>query len=80
MVENVCADGFSAQVLLSGLCERVICSPDWSDTAKATIAIKIAQAEKMMIDGGDEYLQLMTVCSHAAMAVTIARAENRMYQ
>lgn len=74
MVENVCADGFSAQFLLTGLCEKAIACPDINDVAKSTICIKIAEAEKMMIDGGDEYLQLMNVCSHAMTAGTESRA------
>jgi replication factor C subunit 2/4 len=74
MVDNICADGYSAQFLLTGLCDKAITCPALSDVAKSTICIKIAQAEKMMIDGGDEYLQLMNVCSHALTATTESRA------
>lgn len=65
-VEDVCADGFSAQTLLSAISLTVIASDELNELAKATLSIKIAEAEKMMIDGGDEYLQLMTVCSLAS--------------
>lgn len=34
-----------------------------SELSKAKIAIQMAEAEKKMIDGADEYLQLMTVCT-----------------
>ncbi len=71
-VENVMASGFSAQLLLSALLTRILLVPPekTSDTnvhldemSLALIAIRIAEAEKNMIDGADEYLQLMTVCS-----------------
>ena len=65
-VEDVCADGFSAQTLLSAISLTLIASDELNELAKATLSIKIAEAEKMMIDGGDEYLQLMTVCSLAS--------------
>ena len=40
----------------------VIESPDINDTQKADVCIKIAAAEKCLVDGSDEYLQLMDVC------------------
>jgi replication factor C subunit 2/4 len=80
MVENVCADGFSAQFLLTGLVDKAIACPNLSEVAKSTICIKIAEAEKMMIDGGDEYLQLMNVCSHALTAGAESRARAKAGQ
>ena len=76
-VENVIASGFSAQLLLSALLTRILLAPEKTTTTTAAenattnldelslalIAIRIAEAEKNMIDGADEYLQLMTVCS-----------------
>ena len=64
-VEDVCSDGYSAQILLSALSEKVVTTTDLNELAKANVSIRIAEAEKMMIDGGDDYLQLMTVCSLA---------------
>ncbi|CAB9506302.1 factor C small subunit [Seminavis robusta] len=72
-VDDICADGFSAQFLLDGLTDKVVSSDKINDMAKATIAIKIAEAEKMMIDGADEGLQLMNVCSHALTAVATSK-------
>lgn len=62
-VEDVCADGFSAQILLRALSQKVITSPDLNEMSRAILSIRIAEAEKMMIDGSDEFLQLMNVCS-----------------
>ena len=63
-VEDVCADGYSAQVILVALSKRVvITSTELNELSKANISIRIAEAEKNLVDGADEYLQLMTVCS-----------------
>ena len=73
-VENVIASGFSAQFLLSALLTRILRMPEnmnetdhantnLDELSLALIAIRIAEAEKNMMDGADEYLQLMTVCS-----------------
>lgn len=61
--EDVCADGYSAQVILVALSRRVIASNELNELSKANISIRIAEAEKNLVDGADEYLQLMTVCS-----------------
>jgi replication factor C subunit 2/4 len=62
-VNNICAAGYSAQSLLAVLLPNVVTSDTLSEVSKSKIAIRIAEAEKNMIDGADEYLQLMTVCS-----------------
>lgn len=63
-VDDVIASGFSAQLLLSALLQKILstdCALD--QLSQAEIAIRIAEAEKNMIEGADEYLQLMTVSS-----------------
>lgn len=72
-VEDVCADGFSAQVLLTALSQKVIVSNELDELSKASISIRIAEAEKLMIDGGDEFLQLMNVCSLALTSVMASK-------
>jgi replication factor C subunit 2/4 len=67
-VEDVVAAGYSAQVLLSALLPRITVDANLTERSKAEIAIRIAEAEKNMIEGADEYLQLMTVFS---LAVTV---------
>jgi replication factor C subunit 2/4 len=74
-VENVIASGFSAQLLLSALLTQILLVPEnendsdkhsntnLDELSLSLIAIRIAETEKNMIDGADEYLQLMTVCS-----------------
>lgn len=62
-VEEFCASGFSAQLLLGSLLPKLLEDPVLTEACKADISIRIAEAEKCMIDGADEYLQLTTVCS-----------------
>jgi replication factor C subunit 2/4 len=62
-VEEFCASGFSAQLLLSSLIRKLVEDPGLTEACKADIAIRMAEAEKNMIDGADEYLQLMALCS-----------------
>lgn len=74
-VEDVCLDGYSAQSLLSMLLPRVAASSILNEVSKAEIAIRIAEAEKNMIEGADEYLQLMTVCSLALTCFAQSKEE-----
>lgn len=73
-VENLRAEGFSAQLLLSSLIPKLMSDQDLNEMSKATLAIRIAEAEKNMIEGGDEHLQLLTVCSLAVSCFESSRA------
>lgn len=64
-VEEVCASGYSAQFLLSALLPKVMADETLTELGKAQLAIRMAEAEKNMIEGADELLQLLTVCSLA---------------
>ena len=65
-VEDVCASGYSAQSVCAALLQKFITSsPSLNELGRAKLAIRIAEAEHRMIDGADEYLQLMTVCGLA---------------
>jgi replication factor C subunit 2/4 len=72
-VEGVCADGYSALILLTALLPTVIESNILTEMCKADIAIRIAEAEKNMVEGADEYLQIMTVCSLIVTCFDISR-------
>ena len=74
-VEAVCAAGYSAQILLTALLPKVVMADDTmlNEMGKAEIAIRLAQAEKNMIEGADEYLQLMTVGSLAVTCFAKSR-------
>lgn len=64
-VDEFMADGYSAQVLLASLLEKVTADQTLNEVGKAEMAIRMAESEKNMIEGADEYLQLMDFCSLA---------------
>lgn len=72
-VEDICAEGYSAQTLLGCLLQRFVESNDLDELGRAKLAIRIAEAEHHMIDGADEYLQLMTVCGLAMQCLQSAK-------
>lgn len=57
---NVCADGYAIGQFIECLNQRVIDS-SLDDIQKARICLAISNAEKNLIDGADEYLQLTNV-------------------
>jgi replication factor C subunit 2/4 len=63
-VDDACAAGFSAQLLVAALLDKIL-APDCglNELSLAEIAIRIAEAEKNMTEGADEYLQFMTVAT-----------------
>jgi len=65
LVLKIGLEGFPAEFVLSALMEKIIVMEDVDDEAKAKIAIQVAQSDKNLIDGSDEELQLLTVCSLA---------------
>ncbi|PSS00132.1 Replication factor C subunit like [Actinidia chinensis var. chinensis] len=62
-VTNVIAEGYPVSQMLSQLFEVVVVADDISDEQKAKICKKLAEADKCLIDGADEYLQLLNVAS-----------------
>lgn len=64
-VSDVMLEGYSAQHLMGGLFTEIIALDQkiMSDLHKADIAIKIAEVDKNLIDGADELLQFLMVCS-----------------
>lgn len=66
-VEEICVNGYSAQTLMGILLQKFAAMPaeTLDEMSKARLAIRIAEAEHCMLDGADEYLQLMTVCGLA---------------
>lgn len=60
---NIVASGYSTYSLLIELIETVINSDNFSDKEKAKICFELASIEKDLIDGSDEYLQLLNILS-----------------
>lgn len=62
-VESITANGFAADRFLSQLYDVVLQHPTWDDIAKGKIIDVIAAADKCLVDGSDEFLQIMYVGS-----------------
>jgi replication factor C subunit 2/4 len=77
-VEEVCMAGYSAQTLMGCLLQRFVELPQLDDMGRAKLAIRIAEAEHCMLDGADEYLQLMTVCGLAMQCLKSSASNNNM--
>lgn len=64
-VQDIVLEGYSAEYVLCALMAKIIVLDDISDEAKAIIAVKVADSDRNLIDGSDETLQLLAVCSIA---------------
>ena len=60
-VENLVAEGFSVTQFISQLHDKVTTDQDLSDHQKSSICEKLAIAEARLIDGANEYLQLLDI-------------------
>ncbi|XP_062306511.1 replication factor C subunit 4 [Osmerus eperlanus] len=61
-VRDVIDEGYAATVILGQLHETVI-EDDLNDKQKSAIAEKMAEVDKCLVDGADEYLQILSLCS-----------------
>ncbi|KAL3845506.1 hypothetical protein ACJIZ3_002909 [Penstemon smallii] len=68
-VKNVIAEGYPASQMLSQLFDIIVEADDISDEQKAKICKKFAEADKCLVDGADEYLQLLDVASTTMRAI-----------
>lgn len=64
-VSDIIAEGHPASQIFSQLYDTVVEATDISDETKARISQRLAEADKCLIDGADEYLQLLDVASNA---------------
>ena len=70
-VNNLVAEGYSATVVLNALLEQFVLAEDGKldDDDKALISMKMAEADKCLVDGADDLLQLLSVCSIASKCI-----------
>lgn len=68
-VSNIIAEGYPVSQTLCQLLEVIVNSDDISDEQKARICKKLGEADKCLIDGADEYLQLLDVAGHTMQAL-----------
>jgi replication factor C subunit 2/4 len=62
-VTEIVLEGYAAEYVLSSLMSKLIVMDNVTEEAKAKIAIQIAESDKNLLDGSDELLQLLMVCS-----------------
>ncbi|KAH1057454.1 hypothetical protein J1N35_035519 [Gossypium stocksii] len=68
-VNNVIAEGYPVSQMLSQLFDVVVEADDVPDEQKARIFKSLAEADKRLVDGADEYLQLLDVASNTMRAL-----------
>ncbi|KAJ6352704.1 hypothetical protein OIU76_001852 [Salix suchowensis] len=68
-VNNVIAEGYPVSQMLAQLFEKVVAVDDISDEQKARICKSLSIADKCLVDGADEYLQLLDVVSNTMRAL-----------
>lgn len=61
-VKNIVDEGYAATQILGQLHEAII-DRDISDKQKSAITEKMAEVDKCLVDGADEYLQMLSLCS-----------------
>jgi replication factor C subunit 2/4 len=68
-VIDLIADGYPAQELLLRLQEAVLADASIPEAVRGRILLKLAEADKELIDGSDETLQLLATAAHAQQAL-----------
>lgn len=69
--KEIIASGFAVQQILHIIQDYVIDSPKLSNLCKARICITIAEAERCLCEGADEYLQLLRVLAKVSKQARI---------
>uniref|UniRef100_A0A7S2RGI0 AAA+ ATPase domain-containing protein n=1 Tax=Eucampia antarctica TaxID=49252 RepID=A0A7S2RGI0_9STRA len=77
-VKDLISEGFAVPYIIQSFWEQLAQLPQeqLSDIDKATIAIKIAEADKNLVDGADDFFQFMLVCSTALKCFANTRRTN----
>lgn len=69
-VKEVTAEGYPVDVLVRALQLEFIEDSTLEDIHKSIICVRIAECDKALVDGADEYLQLLDVCCTAQKCLT----------
>ena len=62
-VQNVLASGYSTTMMKSQFCKLIMNETDLDDVSRAEMLLKLAQADKLLVDGADEELQMLDICA-----------------
>ncbi|XP_010521280.1 PREDICTED: replication factor C subunit 4 [Tarenaya hassleriana] len=69
-VDNIVAEGYPASQIINQLFDLVADADDISDEQKARICKSLAETDKRLVDGADEYLQLLDVASNTIRSLS----------
>jgi replication factor C subunit 2/4 len=75
-VQAVLAEGYAGALLVTALLMPILESTALTELHKAKLAIRMAEAEKKILEGADEYMQLMTVTSLAVTCFAQCRSRD----
>ncbi|KFQ55727.1 Replication factor C subunit 4, partial [Pelecanus crispus] len=70
LAKNLINEGYAVAQLVNQLHDTVVESEDYSDKEKSVIVEKLAEVDKCLADGADEYLQLMGLCALVMQQLT----------
>ncbi|KAM9007915.1 replication factor C subunit 4 [Ara ararauna] len=70
LAKNLINDGYAVAQLVNQLHDAVVESENYSDKQKSVIVEKLAEVDKCLADGADEYLQLMSLCALVMQQLT----------
>lgn len=62
-VDKLFCEGFSGAQLICQIHDRIVAADDMSDRQKSFICEKLAVNESRLLDGANEYLQILDLCS-----------------
>lgn len=68
-VDRVSNEGYAADAILLQFAEQLARDEEIADIHKAKIAIRIADAQRQLLQGADEWLQLMSLLSYTATTI-----------
>ncbi|ESO82133.1 hypothetical protein LOTGIDRAFT_198206 [Lottia gigantea] len=63
IIKTMINNGYAATQVINQIHDRIVISEELTDTQKSVICEKIALVDKCLLDGADEYLQLMALFS-----------------
>ncbi|NXI20014.1 RFC4 factor, partial [Irena cyanogastra] len=70
LAKNLINEGFAVAQLVNQLHDTIVESEDYSDKQKSAIVEKLAEVDKCLADGADEFLQLMSLCALVMQQLT----------
>ncbi|XP_038272605.1 replication factor C subunit 4 isoform X2 [Dermochelys coriacea] len=70
VVKNLINEGYAVAQLVNQLHDDIVEREDLTDKQKSIIAEKLAEVDKCLTDGADEYLQLISLCAVVMQQLT----------